>query len=86
MGRSFGTIPNPYTPATARQLKETLGEAITRRIAASGTTAAEISRRYKSVRSGDLQRIRAGEAELYGLPRLIAIAEALGLELQVTVS
>lgn len=86
MGKSYGLKPNPYTPATARQLKETLGEAITRRITASGTTAAEISRRYKSVRSGDLARIRAGDAELYGLPRLIAIAEALGLVLRVTVS
>lgn len=86
MGKSFGSIPNPYTPATARRLKEQLGEAITKHIAASGTTAAEISRRYKSIRSGDLQRIRAGEAELYGLPRLIAIAEAMGLELKVTVS
>lgn len=86
MGKSYGSIPNPYTPLTARRLKEQLGEAISKRIAASGTTAADISRRYKSIRSGDIARIRAGDAELYGLPRLIAIAEALGLEMRVTVS
>lgn len=86
MGRSVAIKPNPYTPVTIRRMKERVASAIVSKMNAHGLSAADMHRRYPSVRAGDISNLRAGDHDLYGLPRLVAMAEAIGIsfELQQT--
>ena len=79
MGRSVGIRPNPYTPRSVALMKERIAAEIVATITEKKVTPAEIARRYPSVRAGDLQNLRRGEHDVYGINRLVAIAEALGI-------
>lgn len=83
MGRSVAIRPNPYTPVTVRRMKEQVATEIVATMDARGLCAADVHRRYPSVRAGDISNLRAGDHDLYGLPRLIAIAEAVGLSFKL---
>jgi hypothetical protein len=83
MGRSVALRPNPYTPATVREMKERVATEIVATMDAKGLRAADVHKRYPSVRAGDISNLRAGDHDLYGLPRLIAMAEAIGLSFRL---
>jgi len=85
MASSRPCIPNPYIPVSVSQMKDRLGEAIVRRIEKDGITAAEIGRRYRSVRAGDISKIRQGDWALFGINRLVAIAETIGVQVEIVV-
>jgi len=83
MGRSVAVRPNPYTPVTVRRMKESVATAIVSTMDQRGLKASDVHRHYPSVRAGDISNLRAGDHDLYGLPRLIAIAEAVGLSFKL---
>lgn len=87
MGRTVPSIPNPHTPRSASEMKDVLGEAIARKIRsdATGTTVVAALKRYKSLRAGDVANVLSGDHQLYGINRLLAFSEALGLDVRVEV-
>ncbi|WP_114945890.1 XRE family transcriptional regulator [Microvirga calopogonii] len=86
MASSRPVIPNRYIPVSAARMKDRIGEAIVRRIERDDITAAEIARRYASIRAGDISKIRQGDWAIFGINRLVAIAEAIGVSVEAQVS
>lgn len=82
--RQLPSIPNAYVCATVDRAKDVVGEAIAKCLREKPLTAPEINRRYPGIRAGDIQKMLAGDHRLYGLNRLFAFAEALGVEVKVT--
>lgn len=83
MGRSVAIRPNPYTPATIRGWKEIVATRIVATMDERGLRAADVHKRYPSIRAGDISNLRAGDHDLYGLPRLVAMAEAIGINFKL---
>ena len=84
--RQTPTSPNPYLPVDVDRGKDAVGKAIADHIRRTGITAAEASRRYKGIRANDFRNILNEDHRLYGFSRLVAIAESLGLRVDVQVS
>lgn len=86
MARSRNIVPNPNVPMSVVAMKDRIGEAIVKRIEEDKITAAEIGRRYRSVRAGDISKIKQGDWALFGMNRLVSIAETIGLDVEIHVS
>lgn len=86
MGAWRPTTPSKYSPDSARRMKEELGDAILAHMRRHNLTSIDIYRRYKSVRPADIREIEAGGASFYGLNRLLAICEALGIRAELKVA
>lgn len=76
-------IPEPYKAATASEIEDALAAAIIAHCDAKGFGAVDIAQRYPSIRAGHLARIRRGDG--LGFRMLASIAEALGLQVQISV-
>jgi hypothetical protein len=83
MGRTVNLVPNPYEPRSASEMKERLADAIIAKVDSDRLSAAEISKRYSSIRAGDVQNLRRGEVYRYGIYRLLSFAEAVGVKASI---
>lgn len=76
-------IPEPYKSVTASEIEDALTAAILECIDARGITVVEIAQRYPSIRAGHIARLRRGDG--LGFRMLSSIAEALGLQIKLSV-
>ncbi|MBB4064061.1 hypothetical protein [Gellertiella hungarica] len=77
-------IPEPYKCVTASEIEDAMAAAILDRIEQRGLTAAEISRRYPSIRSGHIAKLQRGD--MLGFRMLSALTEAVGLRVNIEVT
>lgn len=82
---SRAITPSKYTPKTAMVFKDRIGEAIVGHIAREKLAPVDVYQKYPSIRPRDLDQIRRGNVELFGLCRLIAVCEAIGLPLDLQI-
>ena len=78
-------IPDPYVPLSYRSFQEQLSEHLADYIDRKGLSAGEIAKRWPTCRLSHLARLRSDEEPL-GMKMLLALAEATGLRVQLTVS
>lgn len=77
-------IPAPWKSATAQEIEGAMSEAVIRQIDLRRMTAAEIARRYPSIRLEHLNRLRRGES--LGFRMLSALIEATGAPVNIRVN
>lgn len=82
--RQLPSIPNAYVCASVDRAKDVVGEAVARCLRETALTAPDINRRYPGLRAADIRHILAGDHRLYGFNRLCAIAEAVGIRVEVS--
>lgn len=82
MGATY--IPTPWKSATAQAIEDAMSEAVIGHIDERGLTAADIFRRYPSIRLEHLQKLRRGEP--LGFRMLAALVEATGARINIRVN
>lgn len=68
-----------YTPVSVVRMKDWLAEEIVRVAKRDGLTPADIARRYPTIRRNDFSKIVNGDHQIFGVSRLSAVAEAIGI-------
>ena len=70
---------NPYVPDTVNRMKQSLADAISTELNRRNCSTTELRPYIPSIRKGHLNDFQQGVGSFYGISRLVAIAEALGL-------
>lgn len=76
-------IPQKYRCFTFNELESHLSVALCEHIEAEKMTAADIFKRYPSIRAGHLEKLRNGEP--LGLKMLTALSEATGMRFNLEI-
>ncbi|WP_279482232.1 hypothetical protein [Aureimonas sp. SK2] len=85
MSKTTPTIPDKYTPRQALRDREVLAAAIREKIQREKIATADIARRHTSIRAADIASIMRDDHN-FGINRLHAIAEAIGLRARLVIS
>lgn len=85
MSRTTPTVPEKYTPRQALRDREVLAAAIRDKIQRERIPTSEIARRHSSIRAADIASILRDDHN-FGINRLHAIAEAIGLREKLVIS
>ncbi len=74
---------NPYVPDSLKTMKEQISEAIAAEIEATGVKSPDVAKRVPSCRASNFTDFKDGFGDRYGMARLIKVAEALGLRVEL---
>lgn len=85
MVRTTPTVPEKYTPRQALKDREVLAAAIRERIQRDKIPTSEIAKRHTSIRAADIAALMRDD-HTFGINRLHAIAEAIGLRASLVIS
>lgn len=84
-GRFRPTRPEAYSPESVERLKELLADALEREIRIRDIKPAQIQRLVPAIRRADVTAITSGDGAGFGIKKLAAIAEAVGLRVEYTI-
>ncbi|SEQ87991.1 hypothetical protein SAMN05216548_108183 [Faunimonas pinastri] len=86
MGGSTPILPNRYQCVSAQAAKDVIGGALANAIQARRLKPSQVAASYSRIRAGEVGKILDGDWQVFGINRLMAIGEALGVQVEIRAS